>query len=158
MKVAFFDIDGTLSAPVYLDNAEFVIGFDLDGWAKYCAREKEKTYMYCPVVQEVVDFARILKSKGYSLHVLSVSTGENENKAKRQFIKDNHLDEIFDSYIFVETDDSKLDVMESYANEHNLPFSHCMLVEDRFDTVLKAHVKGFRGVHISNIFTNTVNI
>lgn len=155
-KLAFFDMDGTLSAPVYIDEGKPVIGFDANGWIRYCNQEKRNTYSLCKVVQPILDFAKKLKSEGYTLHILTVALCDNEKEAKWQFIEDNNLYDVFDSCIFASTDDEKLTIMAHHAEINHIPVSDCMLVEDLYYTLLKAHIAGFQAVHISNILTDTI--
>ena len=155
-KVAFFDMDGTISAPVYLDDGKLVIGFDANGWIRQCNKEKKKTYRLCKIVQPVIDFAKKLKSEGYTLYILTVALCESEKDAKWQFIEDNNLYDIFDTCIFASQDDEKLTIMANYAKKNDIPISDCMLVEDTYLTLLKAHCAGFQAVHIANILTDTI--
>ena len=43
IKLAFFDVDGTLSAPQYLVNGKLQIGMSDAQWIKYCEDHGEDT-------------------------------------------------------------------------------------------------------------------
>ncbi|MBO6046834.1 MAG: hypothetical protein J6P61_03685, partial [Erysipelotrichaceae bacterium] len=61
MKLAFFDVDGTLSAPCYVVDGERKIGLPFDCWEDYCDIHKERTYDDCAVNKPVERYARYLK-------------------------------------------------------------------------------------------------
>ena len=44
IKFAFFDVDGTLSVPIFQENDSFVIGFSEEDWKKYCMWHKEDIF------------------------------------------------------------------------------------------------------------------
>ena len=155
-KIAFFDMDGTLAAPRYLDHGTPVIGFDAQGWIKFCQREKEHAYDLCAVIEPVLDFAKQLKANDYKLFILTVALCPAEQAAKHSFIQQHRLGELFDKCIFVDTDDEKLDIMDQYANNCIWPKFEIILVEDFYYTCLKAHERHFKAIHVSNIITNTI--
>jgi len=156
MKLAFFDMDGTIAAPRYLDNGKPVIGFDAQGWINFCNETQPDAYAICEVIQPVIDFAKQLKEKGYTLYILTMSLSEAEEISKRNFVRQMKLDTIFNDILFTPNDDAKLIVMASCANKYHIPKEFCMLVEDTYSTLLKAHEAGFQAVHISNILTDTI--
>ena len=51
MKIAFFDMDGTIAAPRYIDKGKPVIGFDAQGWIDYCNKTQPDAYAICKVIQ-----------------------------------------------------------------------------------------------------------
>ena len=84
IKLAFFDVDGTLSAPQYLVNGKLQIGMSDTQWQKYCEEHGEDTYEYCKPVKVVKEYALSKKAQGAVLYVLTSTQGENENKGKRK--------------------------------------------------------------------------
>ena len=156
MKIAFFDMDGTIAAPRYIDKGKPVIGFDAQGWIDYCNKTQPDAYAICKVIQPVVDFAKKLKEEGYLLYILTMSLSKAEENSKWEFVRQMNLDTIFDDILFTPNDDTKLIVMASCATEYHIPNEFCMLVEDTYSTLLKAHKAGFQAVHISNILTDTI--
>ena len=46
-RLAFFDIDGVLSAPGYDVNGEIRIGMSDEDWILYCIRYGKNSYDYC---------------------------------------------------------------------------------------------------------------
>lgn len=156
MRIAFFDMDGTIAAPRFLDKGKPVIGFDAQGWIDYCNETQPDAYAISELIQPVVDFARQLKDKGYLLYILTMSLSKGEEASKWHFVRQMKLDAIFDDILFTPNDDTKLIVMTSYAAKYHIPKEYCMLVEDTYSNLLKAHKTGFQAVHISNILTDTI--
>ena len=151
MKLAFFDVDGVLSAPRYLDESgAFVIGFSVDGWLAYCRNAGDRGYAYCLPVPGVEEFARGLAAEGCRLFVLSTLMSAPEEGAKRKFVEEQYPD-LFDDMIFVNRDSEKLTVIKERAEAAGCLLSECVLVEDTFSTLLKAHEQGIRAIHISNL-------
>jgi FMN phosphatase YigB (HAD superfamily) len=108
---AFFDIDGTLSAPCYInDKGEPVIGFTMEGWKAFTAERQEHSYDACRPVPYVKAFAEKLKREGTVLYILTTSRFSGETKAKHVFI-DTHYSGLFDKLITVYSDAEKLSVI-----------------------------------------------
>lgn len=150
IKVAFFDIDGTLSVPYYFTEGKFVVGFTDEGWFNHCATEREHCYDYCKVVKPVKRYAESLKESGAKLYVLSVSQSEGERLGKIKFINDN-FSGLFDEIIQVEHNADKVIVMTEYATKNNLDHSEIEIVEDTYSIVLNANDNGFKATHVASI-------
>ncbi len=150
-KLAFFDVDGTLSAPYFMVDGELKPGMEDETWIRYCERHGEDTYEYCRPLEAVKQYAGDLKRQGAKLFVLSTSGSEWENSAKVKFVKRWYPD-LFDEFLFVEHDTRKVPTMAACAERENVLSSECELVEDTFRLVLEANNKGMKGTHISCLF------
>ena len=152
-KLAFFDVDGTLSAPLYLHrDGSRSLGFSSEGWLEYCEDTKDEGYMTCRPLPCVREFAGELKKNGCRLFVLSFIMTDREPGAKIRFLE-KYYPGLFEDYFFVRDDPEKLPLMERVAEENGCALSDCMLVEDMYDTLLKAYVKGVMPIHVTNIVT-----
>lgn len=157
-KLAFFDIDGTLSAPRYInDKGQAVIGFTKEGWKDYTDRHWEHSYDDCMAVPYVRDFALQLHNAGIRMYVLSTSQFPGETAAKHVFVE-AHYHGIFDEVITTSSDDEKLTIIQQKAQERGALLSECMFVEDTLATLFKAHVLGIRCVHVSNIAAGNITM
>ncbi len=151
IKLAFFDIDGTLSAPVYEnENGNLVIGFPLKEWEAYTDLHQEHTYDLCRPVPFVKEYAQKLKNSGTRLFALSTSMFPGETKAKHAFME-KHYDGLFEEVITVMSDAEKIEVIERYADQAGAGLSECMMVEDTLAILFQTQVKGIRSVHVANI-------
>ena len=152
----FFDIDGTLSAPCYInDRGEPVIGFTIEGWDAFTQERGEHSYDACRPVPFVKAFAEKLKQEGAVLYILTASRYPGETRAKHVFI-DKHYPGLFDELITVSSDAEKLTVIQDFAAQKNIALSDCMLVEDTLETLFRAQVLGITSVHVSNIAAGNI--
>lgn len=157
MKLAFFDIDGTLSAPEYRnEKGEPVIGFTPEGWLAYCRREGKNAYAHCRVVPGIKEFAEALKEEGRVLFVLSVSLSPEEDEAKTAFIR-SRFPGLFGELFIVRKDGDKIPAIFDTARRYGAEAGDCMLIEDTFPTLLAAHAEGIQAVHISNVLAGNVS-
>lgn len=147
-KLCFFDIDGTLSVPIYNDHGRMVVGFTDEGWYEHCATKREHAYDYCKPVMPVKRYAESLKSEGAKLYVLSVSQSEGESLAKERFIE-THFAGLFEEVIVVGCNADKLTVITEYSEREGVKLSECELVEDTYSNVLMANDNGIKGTHIA---------
>lgn len=152
-KLAFFDVDGTLSAPYFKqEDGTLNLGLTEEGWLKYCAREKEDAYRYCEPVIPVRAYARKLKSEGATLFVLSRINSEDEIAAKEKFVR-IHYDGLFESVLTVRDDKEKIEVIRRIAEERNVELGDCELVEDTFMNLLYAYWNRIKGTHVAHLIT-----
>ena len=156
IRLAFFDVDGVLSAPEYRDQGEAVIGFTEEGWQHWCEEEEEAGYRYCKPLPPVRTFAEERKKDGSRLFVLTATAGELETKAKEVFVRE-HYPHLFDAVLPVSHENQKVAVIREMAKENGIPLTQCMLVEDTLSTLLQAHDAGICAVHVSNIFAGNVS-
>lgn len=150
MKAAFFDIDGVLSVPRYMINGEIKPGGSYEWWKKYNEASRD-TYAYCRAPKCIKEFTRKLKAQGTDCFILSRETLPEAQVNKGLFIDQNYPG-IFDmsgSRIYTKTDDGKIDVIMQYCRLHNIWLSDAYLLEDTFETILKASTAGIDAHHIS---------
>ena len=156
IRLAFFDVDGVLSAPEYRDQGEAVIGFTEEEWLHWCEEEKEAGYRYCKPLPPVRSFAEKQKREGSRLFVLTATAGDLETKAKEVFVRE-HYPHLFDAVLPVSHENQKVAVIREMAKENGIPLTQSMLVEDTLATLLQAHDAGICAVHVSNIFAGNVS-
>ncbi|MBR2562638.1 MAG: hypothetical protein IKE31_10905 [Eubacterium sp.] len=155
--LAFFDLDGVLSAPQYpVPSGEMSIGFTAQGWLAYCNKSGEDSYGLCRPLPAVRTFAASLKQEGAKLYVLSTIYSEYEPAAKRKFISTWYPD-LFEDLLFVQKDLQKLSVIEKNAAEAGCSLQECALIEDTYTTLLAACERGITCVHLSNIFAGNIS-
>ena len=156
VKLAFFDVDGTLSAPQYPhENGRMDIGFTEDGWLTYCEKSGILGYDFCRPLPPVRTFAEELHRAGTRLFVLSSCMHTNEHAAKTIFVQ-KHYPDLFEEFFYVLHDGEKIPLMEKAARDAGVPLSSCMLVEDTYSTLLKAYEAGITAVHVANIVAGNV--
>ena len=158
IRLAFFDVDGTLSAPAYPQpGGGFDIGFTTEGWMTYCDQTGDKAYSHCLPLPQVLAFAEEMKQGGARLLVLSAIMNENERGAKHRFVQE-HYPGLFaeEDFFFVYHDGEKVPLILEKAAACRVPPDACMLVEDTYGTVLEARDAGICGVHVANIIAGNV--
>lgn len=149
-KLAFFDVDGTLSVPIFKKDDHFEIGFSEEEWKEYCLIHKEDSYEFCKPVLPIKRYAASLKEQGALLYVLTTSGSSNETLAKEKFIA-THFPGLFEEVIAVDADKKKLDVIQAKAKDHNVPLEACELVEDTFATLLYVNEYHIKPTHVAAI-------
>jgi hypothetical protein len=150
-KLAFFDVDGTLSVPQYRIDGEMKIGTQ-DGWIEYCVEHGADTYDDCLPVEPVRRYAAKLRDAGAELFVLSTSQTSFEHAAKQKFL-DAHYPGLFAGLITVAQDAYKQQVIAQMAKLRGLPLTACELVEDTYATLLLAAELGIKVTHISMLLS-----
>jgi len=148
VKLCFFDVDGTLSVPIYNNHGKLVVGFTDEGWFEHCATFREHAYDDCKPVLPVKRYAEKLKAEGTKLYVLSVSQSEGENLAKQRFVE-MHFPGMFDEVIMVDCNADKITVIREHATREGVELSQCELVEDTYSNVLMANDNGIKATHIA---------
>jgi hypothetical protein len=147
IKIFFFDVDGTLSAPQYLIDGEMRIGTQ-DGWIEYCVTHGADTYDDCRPVEPVHSYAAQLCDSGAEIFALSTSQTSFEHAAKQKFL-DTHYPGLFRELITVARDEYKLPVIRQMARLRGIGLDECELVEDTYATLLEAGEYGIKVTHIS---------
>ena len=156
-KYAFFDVDGVLSAPRFINkNNEFVIGFDSDGWIEYLNIYKQDAYQYCDTIAQLDKYINSLVNDNVELYVLSAISNEIEILAKNKYL-DEKYPNIFKEYYYVYSSNDKVPFIENFCKEKNINPNQCMLIEDTFDILLEAHNHNIISIHISNVLSNTIS-
>ena len=155
MKLVFFDVDGTLSAPQYPVDGELQVGMSDERWIRYCEEYGEDTYQYCRPVPMVKRYAQKRKAEGAALYVLTTCQGEAELHAKEKFVK-RHYDGLFERVIPVRRDADKLTVIRQMALEQGRILQECEIVDDTYAILLHACVSGVKATHVANIASEEV--
>ncbi len=151
IRLAFFDMDGTLCAPRFYVNGKMVVGMSDEAWLAFCEKNGADTYKFCKPVPAVVEYAEELKKHGAVLYVLSSAQSEAEKAAKVKFTESNCRG-MFREVITVAGDDEKLPVMQKIAAEAGILASDVELVEDTYRLVLQATVAGMNATHVSHLY------
>lgn len=150
-KLAFFDIDGTLSIPRYLVGGKLVPGGSNEWWHTYCAEEKHP-YAACGVPAQMIELLNELHNNNVELFVLSQESFEDGERAKKDFIKMRYSSFFDDSHILLVSDDSqKVSRMLTIAKERCLDPNRIQYWDDKFANVLDAIVKGIDAHHVSEL-------
>ena len=150
-KLAFFDMDGVLSAPVFQNKeGQRVIGFSDESWRQHCVEHDENTYAHCRPLPIVYEYAKKLKEEGATLYVLTVSENSFENNAKKKFTQ-THYPNLFMDVISVSSEQAKPEVMHMMAQKYQISPQACELVEDTYSTLLKVIALGMKGPHLSHL-------
>lgn len=148
-KLAFFDIDGTLSIPRYPVEGNVLPGGSSEWWLSYCKNDPYP-YKLCGVPKNIVQRLDFLQQHETELFVLSQESFEICKKAKMQFIQDRYS-KYFDNdhILFVNDDCAKVIRMSGVASEKNVPLNLIEYWDDKFDNVLDATIRGINACHIS---------
>lgn len=157
IKLAVFDVDGTLSAPQYRDiDGNPVIGFSLEEWIGYCKERGNSAYQFCKPIPGVLPFLQGLKKAGAVLEVVSTALSAEERMAKAVFVGENYPN-CFEGYSFVDQDQYKVALIHTLARQHGCELSSCLFVDDSYPLLLEAHEQGIRAAHISNILAGNIS-
>lgn len=149
-QAAFFDIDGTLSAPYYPVNGELKPGMTDEQWLQFCKEYDGDSYRFCKPVEPVRRYAERLRAEGAVLYVLSTSQGESEDRAKKNFIE-KHYPGLFQEVLTVRKDAEKVVRIRSLAEASQIPPEACELIEDTYRIILDAVNCGLKATHIAQI-------
>lgn len=149
-KLAFFDIDGTLSAPYYPVDGVLQAGMTDEQWIAFCRNYREDAYRYCKPVMPVIRYAQTLKDNGAELYVISTSQTEEEDRSKERFIN-RFCPDLFRHVITVRNDREKTAKILEIATAQGVEASECELIEDTYQNVLDAIGKGIKGTHVAQI-------
>ena len=153
-RTAFFDMDGTLVAPLFrTQDGTMVTGFPGAEWAAFCDGARERAYDDCATVLPVMSYAVGLKSSGWDVRILTISTCPGEEVAKKDWLsrKGRHL--TFSGIDFAKDPAGKIRIILDYAAANGLEPDDCLLVEDDLNTVLLANAAGIRTMHLSHVVT-----
>lgn len=155
IQLAFFDLDGTLSAPRYVGaDGVPVIGFPVDEWKSFTAEKQEHSYDACRPVPYVQSFAENLKKKGVRLFVLSLTLYPGETLGKHRFIE-TWYPGLFEEVITVDHSEDKPAVIIDLAEKNHLKPENCLLIEDSLPALYQAIASGIRCCHVANIAAGT---
>lgn len=154
-KTAYFDIDGTLCAPIFKTDDGFTPCFPDKEWQTYCEAHPQDAYQYCQPVGPVLTYAVRLIAHGYRAEILSVVLSDSERTAKIKWLANRHFTpDIFRNSTFATCPDDKIAYI---LQQHGDDLKSVVLVEDDFMTCIKAQSAGIKVVHISHILTGTAD-
>ncbi len=151
IKAAFFDVDGTLSAPYYPVNGQLKIGMPDADWLIFCETRREHSYDDCRPIKRVKEYAESLRMDGVRLFVLTTSGSEGETEGKIRFI-DTHYSGLFEQVIAVAHDREKTPAVLDFAEQNGLRPEETELVDDTYSILLDANNHGISCTHISYLF------
>lgn len=149
-KLAFFDIDGTLSVPVYTINGVTGIGITDSEWFRWSVEKGEDSYEECKGAAPVRAYAEKLKKEGVRLFVLSASSNSYESRAKEKFINRVYPG-LFEEMIFTADTDVKLEIIKAVAWREGAELTECELIEDTYKTLLLAGAMGVKATHVISL-------
>ncbi|MBQ9593208.1 MAG: hypothetical protein IJR36_04975 [Lachnospiraceae bacterium] len=153
IRLAFFDIDGTVSAPLYrMENGSLGIGWPKEGWMSFCREHPQDAYAECRPVLPVKRYAEALRARGAKLYALSTMELPEERSSKLVFLE-KHFPGMFEELLGPEEDAQKVDIIREIAAREGAKISECELVEDTYRTLLLANEAGIRCTHVSHLLT-----
>lgn len=150
VKYIFFDVDGVLSAPRYVKNGEYVMGYSDEEWLSRCVTYNP--YKDCIAPKLMQDFV-LAMSKTKKLFALTTDFCSFSYYNKTDFLRSNYVGfSNLRDIITVGKDSMKIDVIKEIAKRDGLQLSECMLIEDTYQTAIGADLQGIYAVHVSHIF------
>lgn len=155
MKTAFFDIDGTLAAPLFQKCGRTVAGFHGEEWRQYWTDTPNDGYSLSVPVRPVIKFASGLSAAGCGLKILAAVTHPGEAKAKTLWLENKKLLQLFNETIFVQKPSEKIQYLRDYIAKTGAAPSDCLIVDDDYGILLDARAAGALAVHTSHIVTGT---
>lgn len=152
IKYVFFDIDGVLSAPNYLDAYNnSVSGFSDEEWIEYNVRHTG-TYNECVAPRIVKEFVTVCSNKYKRLYCLTADDNSFSYYNKVDFVMKNYPEFKNErDIIFTSSSLMKLDIIRSIAKRDALKLNECLLIEDTYSTILEAEKIGISTMHISHL-------
>ena len=155
IDIAFFDLDGVLSVPRYETNLGVKCALPDESWFQ-SANWGSDLYNHCEPVPQVMKLLEKLKNNGTRLYVLTHENNSGAYFNKVDFVL-AHYKDYFSSYrniLFVSKSEKKTELMQVYCSRYAIPKKHCLLVEDTYNTCIKACNEGFQVLHISELLLN----
>lgn len=150
IKAAFFDMDGTLSVPIYPVGDRYQPCMTDEQWHNFNEKYNVESYSWCKPVYCVKRYAEKLKAQGAKLYVLTGVHTDYEVMGKREFTN-VHYEGLFEELIPVRSDAEKIPYMMNYCKKNGIQYSECELIEDTFKNVIEAICSGFEAKHVTNI-------
>lgn len=145
-------MDGTITAPIFNIDGKPTPGFFRTNWPEFCNRTRDMAYKDCVPVEQIIEYARIVKKAGWDVKLLTVVYSDGEKPAKTAWADSQNLTDLFSDIIFVNGSRDKVPVIVEYADTNGLGLDDCMLVEDNYVTVLEANEAGIQALHTSHIY------
>ncbi len=149
-KVACFDIDGTLSSPMYNVDGELRTGGSQEWWERFC-REEPFPYKDCHIPVEIAELLADFRDHDVTLVVLSQENLEVAFPAKEQFINEK-LPGVFNAIRIVDSNDAKITYMQRLVDEYELEKKDIFFLDDTFSLVCAAADAGFNAHSMTELF------
>lgn len=152
IKYVFFDIDGVLSAPRYLNEEnKFVSGFSDNDWVEYNVNVPQ-SYKNCVAPKLVKQFVSACALADKRLFCLTAEATAFTYFSKVDFVLSNYPEFKNErDILFTESPKLKLDVIAHIAKRDSLRIDECLLVEDTYPTIVQANQLGISTMHISHL-------
>lgn len=150
IKAAFFDMDGTLSIPIYPVGDRYQPCMTDEQWHAFNEKHNVESYSWCKPVLFVKRYAQKLKAEDVKLYVLTGVHTDYEVMGKRSFME-KYYPGLFEELVPVHSDAEKVPYMQNYCSQNGLKYSECELIEDTFKNVIEAICTGFEAKHVTNI-------
>lgn len=152
IKYVFFDIDGVLSAPRYLNEEnKFVSGFSDNGWVEYNVNVPQ-SYKNCVAPKLVKQFVSACALANKRIFCLTADANAFSYFSKVDFVLSNYPEfENERDILFTDSPKLKLDLISYIAKRDSLRIDECLLVEDTYPTLVEANQLGISTMHISHL-------
>ena len=148
-KLAFFDIDGTLSVPNYYINGEHKTGMTNEEWLLYTM--DINAYSSCAAPKIVRDYIIDLMDKGVEIYVITQESWSPAFKAKCEFVRILYP-EIKQSnihYVIKKENKPNLIEMIRLCQEKPTDMDECLYYDDDYEMVLIMNNLGYDAHHVS---------
>ena len=153
-KYAFFDIDGTLSIPLYNLHEDFVQGMTEEQWFEFNMWHTN-TYKDCKSSTVLLETLESLHKDGCVLYCLTCECNSRAYFNKADFILSRYKP-YFDSIRqieFVANKEDKIRFMIKFAATKGIKPKEILYVDDDFELIVKAAQAGINAKHISHFLT-----
>ena len=148
-KLAFFDIDGTLSVPNYCINGEYKTGMTDEEWLSYTMNIN--AYRFCSAPKTIRNYIADLTDKGVEIYVITRESWSPAFKAKCKFIKTSYPEIKQNNIHYVLRKENKPNLIEMIrlCQEKPTDMSECLYYDDDYEMVLTMNNLGYDAHHIS---------
>lgn len=153
-KYAFFDIDGTLSIPLYNLNGDLVQGMTEEQWFEFNMWHND-TYKDCKSSSALTDALSTLSKDCFGLYCLTCECNSRAYFNKADFILSRYKPYFNDirQIEFVADKEDKIRFMLRFAATKGVKPKEILYVDDDFALIVKASQAGINAKHISHFLT-----
>ena len=153
-KYAFFDIDGTLSIPLYNINGNFVQGMTEEQWFEFNMWHTD-TYKDCKSSYTLIDILSSLSKDCLGLYCLTCECNSRAYFNKADFVLSRYSPYFNDirQIEFVANKEDKINFMLRFAATKCVKPKEILYVDDDFELIIKAAQAGINAKHISHFLT-----
>ena len=149
-RTVFFDMDGTIAAPLFHTNDGPRTCFPSGEWQAFCDREREASYDACLPVEPALDLARRLRKAGSETCILTIAMSEGEAKAKYRWTdRFGLIGTAFDSIRIVASREDKIACLKEAIRSRG----SAGIVDDDLVTLCMAAGTGAARIHVSHVVT-----